>query len=375
MSSLQRYLLRQQSIAMVFVTLVLGFAIWLTQSLNFIKFIITRGLSLGVFFKLTLFLLPSFLLIILPLALFFAVTFTYNKLINDRELVVMRATGLSQIGLAGPAIVLAGFVTLIAYFLSLYLVPTLFARFKQMEFSIRNDYSAILLQEGRFNTVGKGVTIYIRDRTGAGELVDILIQDDRDTSKPVTMTAERGAMVNTPSGTRVVLVNGSRQEVDRKTGRLSLLNFERHSFDIDWLSKRSEKRWRDPTERFVWELLNPGDSPGERYYAKKLKAEGHNRLVTPLFSLVFVFVACAVLLSGEFDKRGQTRRLLIAAGAIIAIQAAAVGLTNFAAKIPAMVPLMYLNAVVPLAIAAYVLVRSPGRRRRQLGPETAVDAR
>lgn len=371
MKSMQTYLLRQQTGALVFVALVLSCAIWLTQSLRFIKLIIGRGLSLSLFAELTLLLLPSFLLIILPIALFFAVLFTYNKFLNDRELVVMRATGLSPMALSLPALLLAGVVTLISYVMSLYLLPVSFRQFKDMELAARSDFSAVLLQEGVFNTAADNVMIYIRERRNSGELLGILIQDNRNKASPVTMMAERGALVKTESGPRVMLFNGNRQEIDQKNGRLSLLYFERHSFEFGNLNKRKSTRWRDPNERFVWDLLNPGDSPSDRYYAKKLRAEGHNRLASPLLPLAFALIALATLVIGKFDRRGQTRQLLVAAILGVALQSAAVGLVNLSAKIPALTPLIYLNALAPVVIGLYMLMHAPRARQRLLALEPA----
>ena len=88
MSEITRYIFRQLAIGTVLVSIALAFIVWLTQSLQFLQFIVSKGLSVTAWLKLTLLLLPSFLLTILPAALFFVVLFTYNKLTSDRELVV-----------------------------------------------------------------------------------------------------------------------------------------------------------------------------------------------------------------------------------------------------------------------------------------------
>lgn len=371
MKTIGRYLFFQQAVAMIFVTLGLTCAIWLTQSLNLIKLIINRGLSLFSFIEFTVLLLPTFMLIILPIALFLSVLFTYNKLTNDREIVVMRAGGLSHMALAWPGIALAIIVTIISYGISLYLMPVSFRQFKVAEFAMRHEYSALLLQDGAFNSVTDKITIYVRERRADQALLGILVQDNRVPDKPVTMMAERGVMLKTEEGPRIVMFNGSRQELDRKTGKVKLLLFDRWSFSIDWLGNSNRGRWREPNERFVEELLWPGDSAGEKYYRKKFIAEGHNRLVAPLYSLVFVLVALAGLLTGEFNKRGQTRRVLLTVLLAVPVQAGAIGFVNLAAKVPAAIPLMYLNVLVPIAICLWVLSRSQRRSRANPAPAMA----
>ncbi len=73
MNRLTRYMLKQQLILMVFVTLGLLCVIWLSQSLRFVEMIVNRGLSVSVFLQLTSLLLPSFLAIILPISLYLVV--------------------------------------------------------------------------------------------------------------------------------------------------------------------------------------------------------------------------------------------------------------------------------------------------------------
>src|SRR3954463_2364778 len=108
MSGITRYIFRQLGWGTVMVGLVLTLIVWLTQSLQFLQFIINKGLALGDWLKLTTLLLPSFIVVILPSALFFVVVFVYNKLIADRELVVVQAAGMSRMGVAAPALMAAG---------------------------------------------------------------------------------------------------------------------------------------------------------------------------------------------------------------------------------------------------------------------------
>ncbi len=145
MNGFTKYVLRQLIVGMILVSVGLTCIIWLSQSLRFIEMIVNRGLSAGMFVYLTVLLLPNFLVLVLPIALFTVIVFTYSKLINDRELVVMRAAGLSQFSLALPALILAFVVTLFGYALNLYLVPQSYTKFRDLQWDIRYSYSHILL--------------------------------------------------------------------------------------------------------------------------------------------------------------------------------------------------------------------------------------
>jgi len=104
MNGMTRYILRQTLAIMVFVAVSFTAAVWLVQSLRLIDLIVNRGLSFGLFAYLAILILPRFIDVVLPIAVFIAILFTYNRLLSESELIVMRAAGVSQAGLARPAL-------------------------------------------------------------------------------------------------------------------------------------------------------------------------------------------------------------------------------------------------------------------------------
>jgi len=354
MCRLDRYILGQIFWWTIFVTVCLICVVWLSQSLQFVEMIVNRGLSVPMFVYFTALLLPTFLSMILPIALLFAVLFTYNKLTVDSELVVMRAAGVSHWSLARPAMILGTVGTLIGYSLSLYLVPTLFREFKDLQFRLRNAVSMVMLQEGVFNPVIKGVTVYLRTRTKSGELLGIIVHDGRNLDQPVTMMAERGAIVTGKPGPRIIMINGNRQET-RKDGALTLLHFERYEFEIAELVESPHPRWREPRERYMDELFISSDQSEKLWNYHLLRMEGHHRLVSPLLSLCFVMVGLAFLLSGEFNRRGQLKRVVGCISVIVAIEVGILSIKSGGQNFPELAGLIYLCPILPALIAGYIL--------------------
>ena len=371
MKGVTSYVLRELAGATLYVTLVLAGVVWLSQSLRFVDLIINRGLSFLTFLHLTLLLVPVFISLLLPIAVFCAVVYTYHRLTIDSELVVLRAIGLSQIDLAKPALILAAVVTVLCYAITLYLMPMGFREFKDRQFTIRGDYSHVLLQEGAFNTLGRGLTVYIRSRQPDGQIFGILVHDNREMSAPVTMMAERGALVRTQAGPRLVLFNGTRQVYDPDARKLGRLYFDEHSVDLTRFVEAQGPRWREPRERYLHELFGPPQSEDDRLHLTELRAEGHWRLVSPLFPLVFASIGLAGLLGGEFSRRGRVPRMFVTAIVAIAFQGLALALANVIVKLPPLTPLLYVNIALWLAAAGYLLFRQPRPRRRPAasGPE------
>jgi len=333
--------------------------------------IVNRGLSIPLFLNFTLLLLPTFFAFILPIAVFASVIFTYNRLIIDSELIVMRASGYSQFMIARPAIVLATLVTLVCFSITTYFLPASYREFKDLQFSLRNSLPSILLQDGVFNTVMKGVTVYVRKRNDAGELSGIVIHDARSPKSPVTMMAESGVITPSQKGPRVVMVNGNRQQIDPKDGHLSLLYFDRYSFDIGKRSRDPITRWREPRERFLKTLINPNSKdPQDMQWYNKLIIEGHHRLSMPLFPLAFTFVGLALILGGSFNRRGQLWRVISAVGIIIILETSHLGIKNLGEKSVNLAFMMYIIPILPIIISACFLSNLVSKNNRKSKGQT-----
>jgi len=356
MKRLDRYVLRQCFGVMIFVTAALSAAIWLAQSLRLIDLIVNRGLSIEVFLYLAALILPRFLDIVLPIGVFIAVLFTFNRLTGESELVVMRSAGLSHLALAKPVLLLAGIAFLVLMSLSVYFLPASNRAFKDLQFEIRNRFVSSLIQEGTFTTISDKLTIYIRSRDDRGEVTGLLISDSRDPEKPVTILAERGVFVDSPTGARIVMVNGNRQQFNPDSRKLSLLTFESYTLDLDAWRDAPVVRFREAQERFLGELFAPPADADASLRAVFL-AEAHQRILVPLSAFSFSLIPLACLLPGELNRRGQLKRVLLAIGLAFAFQMLDLGVNNLALRSPAAIPLMYAVDLLPLVLGFGILVR------------------
>ena len=361
MGQLHRYIFRQLVWWTIIVSVSLTCIVWLTQSLRFVEMIVNTGLSVTTFVTFTLLLLPSFLSLIGPIAVFAAVMFTYTKMLNDSEIVILRATGMSPLKIGRPALLLATLMMLLGYLNSIYLMPASFREFKDLQREFRSELSSLFLQEGVFNPVVDGITVFIRERSESGQLYGIIIHDERIPEKPVTMMAEQGAIVSSDKGPRVLMVNGNRQEVREDDGRLSLLYFDRYTFDLSALNKTEIDLWREPRERFLHELFFSPEEAGKIYNYRELRMEGIFRLSSPLLYLAFTVIGLALLLGGDFNRRGQFLRILTAVCCVTAIQVVVLSMKNLGEKTPALEPVMYLVPII--ATIGFVIIMISGKPR------------
>lgn len=351
---LDRYVLRQLVIALLALTGGAVALIWLTQSLHFVSMIVQHGLSLRVFLQLTSLMLPSFVAVILPITTFLVILFTYQRMSGDREMTVMRAAGRSPLELARPGLICAGACVGLCYVLTLWLAPVSYHAFHRYEFQIRNQMAAFLLQDGVFTKVSGDMTVYVRSRDSNGLLHGVLVEDDRDPDAHTTVLAERGTIVTVNDKPRVVLYNGSREEIDRHTGRLNVLTFGRNTIDLT-SSRQNNHEERDASEMPLHDLFHPDPNEVSERDRGKFAVEGWHRLTAPLTVLSFAMIGLVAVLRGTFSRHGNITRPLIAILTVVGLLALSLMLQNFAGRNLALVPLLWVAALLPSIICAALL--------------------
>ena len=157
------------------------------------------------------------------------------------------------------------------------------------------------------------------------------------------------------------MFEGSRQVLDRTSPKKdSTLFFDQYNLDLSGVVKKPKRRYREPRERMVGELLSlkKEDMGNPKDYGKFV-IEAHQRLTSPLSGLGFILVGLLCLLSGDFSRRGQALRITAAVIIIIALQAIFMALTNLAAKNLELVPLLYVNALLPILVGMGLLIHPP----------------
>ena len=367
MSVFDKYMIRNIAVSTLFVALTLSVIIFLTQSLKFLELVIESGASSGVFWQLTFLALPRFFEFILPVAVMVAVVFVYSRMISDSEVVVLRASGYSALELARPALLFALFVTVLLMAITMWVGPKSVSKLQDMRQTIKSQFSMLFFKEGVFNQIGKGLTVYIREKDGQGVLRGIVIHDSRAKNPvPSTVIARQGMLVGKDGGFEVLVQEGSRQEYDSKKQILNRLNFDRYTIDLP-NSEEVTQRWVEPDERTIWELMSPDLSDqNDVRYLDSLRLEIHKRFISPFLALTYALLGCATLLLGPYDRRGQARRIVLAIVATTVLQGLYLSAFNIAEESVFGLILMYGIVFVPLALSYFVMCSRGEVFRRKL---------
>ena len=75
---------------------------------------------------------------------------------------------------------------------------------------IRHDLSGTLVRDGMFSMPAKGLTVYAH-RKDNNSIDGILVHDNRNSSSPITYSAEKGYLINENNNPKLILLNGNIQ--------------------------------------------------------------------------------------------------------------------------------------------------------------------
>lgn len=349
-SLIDRYLFRYLTITTIVATLIISVVIWLIQALKFFEIAVNGGAPMGLFITLVLLNMPGIVTVVLPIILALVIAFVYNKLTVESELVVLRAAGLSQWRLARPAVMLGGIVAISVFLLNSFVAPLANERLKTLLDISRAQYSGVPINSGGFNALSDDLTIYVRQRDPNGDLRGILIYRNQDDGRPVALAAKRGVLAEGKNGPEIVLYDVKRQEVDIRTGDAPFNEARTASIDLGQIRDTFAKRWKEPPERTLIELFSKSDDERDIGQDAAFLAEANMRIASPFFALSLTAVALLALLGGHFDRRGQSRRIMLGAVGVILIQMAAIGLGSLSRRHGFVIPLLYLAGIVPIVI-------------------------
>ncbi len=186
------------------------------------------------------------------------------------------------------------------------------------------------------------------------------------------MMAERGAIVSSDKGPRIILENGNRQEVNETDRRLSLLYFDRYTFDMSGLQENQTDLWREPRERYLNELIYPSSQSEDIYNYRKLRMEGFFRLASPPLYIAFVLIAVSILLGGTFNRRGQMLRIFAAVAVVVALQVFVLTMKSLGEKTAQTELLIFVGPGLLIA-GCFYLLHHPNRRLRARGTQPVAD--
>ncbi len=353
MGILGRYVLRQTAGAVVLVLFSLTAVVWLATALKQLKLVVSQGQSFLLYLKMTVLVLPNLVALIAPIALLIATIHTLNRLHSDSELIVINASGGTVWRIAMPLIVLALLVSSAILVTNLYLQPYSMRTLHRYIVQVRTDLISQVVQPGEFTSPEENLTIHIRDRDDNGDLLGLILHDDRDAVYSTTYLAERARLQQQDGQSVLVMLDGHIQRRNKGDGEVNIIAFKSNAFDLSQFGPKNSKFEYKPRERYLDELLNP--EPDDAYFkrfAGKFRSELHERFVSPLYPVVFVIIAVVCMGNARTTRHGWFWPIATSIALCAGVRVAALAATNLTTITSSGVPLMYAIPGLTIIIAA-----------------------
>jgi lipopolysaccharide export system permease protein len=316
---IQRYLIKETALPMLLGMVVFTFVLLLGRLLKLVELVINKGIPLLDIVQLFLSLLPTLLVLTIPLAFLLGVMLGFGRLSADREILALKASGVSLYQMIRPILLLSLPACLLTATMTLYLRPTSETFFRQKLFDLASSRASVGLQPQVFNDDFDNLVLYanhIDDRSGV--MKQIFISDERDSAAPAIIVAQKGRLAADSNSMKLLLrlEDGTIHRQPRGSGEdestYQVLQFSSYdvNLDLEKPTSANKKRRRKNKELSLPELNQAiASSAGEA--RQDLLAELHTRMALPIAPLVFALLGVPLGIQPHRSGRGGSFALAL----------------------------------------------------------------
>ncbi|OFZ31198.1 MAG: LPS export ABC transporter permease LptF [Bdellovibrionales bacterium RIFCSPHIGHO2_01_FULL_40_29] len=298
---------------LVFISILLMF-----QALRLTEFLLVHGIRWTTMATIMGYMSISFLPMLFPMSLIFAILMTYNRLSQDSEIIAFKSTGVDNVTLLMPAFLFAIVVTILSAQTSFYLAPWGNRQFEILITQLGNTKAAASIKEGTFSESFFDLVVYANKvDSKSGLLNDLFIYDEKQIDAPLTIIAPEGQIIpdETNPGHSVLLrlFNG---QIHRKSDSHTIINFDSYDILLNDPIKLEERK-KSASSLSIQELKESQMNPEiEAELKKDYQIEYHKRSALAAACLVFSIVGVAFGI-GNNKRSGKSSGFILSVGFII----------------------------------------------------------
>ncbi len=122
-----------------------------------------QDVDYGVVVQVICLLLPFVMTMTLPMGLMIACLTVFSRWSSDRELLIMRTSGINPFRIIKPLLVVAVVSTLLVMYCTTFLVPWTYSAFRKTMFTVAAQMTT-QLKTNTFNPFGNNLMVYVRER-------------------------------------------------------------------------------------------------------------------------------------------------------------------------------------------------------------------
>ena len=185
--------------------LIFTFVLLMERVLDLIELIINKGVSVTVVLKMILYIMPSFLVLTIPMAVLVATLTAFGRLSTDSEVTALKASGVSLYALFAPVLIFALMANALTFFLYAKALPWGNLNFRIALYELARTKAAIGMKKHVFDTTFPSLVIYVDDIDAENVFHGVMISDSRDARSQQTIFAKTGRLISDERTLRVIL--------------------------------------------------------------------------------------------------------------------------------------------------------------------------
>jgi len=232
---IDRYILKELSIPFLISLLVLLFILLINYLLRTMDLLINQRADLLSIGELLLFILPSFLVVSLPMAVLIAAIVAFARLTSDSETIVLQASGIGFLRWLLPVGIFSIAVYLGTLFLSFVAQPWGGQSLRGLTLSMLRKQVSLGLEPGVFNDLFQNMVLYADEIGASSKLLGFFLFDFRHPDEPHLIVAEEGSIMDDPNSDLISfrLNHGSLHEKVKDQDSYERSLFSTYEFTVD----------------------------------------------------------------------------------------------------------------------------------------------
>lgn len=285
--------------------LVFVFILLMAQALRLTELVVGLGISIGTVGEIMGYLAISFLPVILPMSLLFAVLLTYGRLSQDSEIVALKAIGYSQAALTLPAFLLSALVCFASAQTFFQLAPWGNRQFEVLITKLSSTKAGATLKEGTFSEGFFDLVVYANKvDSKTGQIEKVFIYDELSGDLPLTIVSKRGQIIQDAKNPgHSVLLQLHDGNIHRKGETNTKINFGTLEFRLSD-PVHEEIRAKTPPSLTLDEIMEKLASPDLKDDERRnMRIEYHKRIAISLACMIFGLLG--VGLGTQTNRRSQ----------------------------------------------------------------------
>ena len=183
----------------------LCFVMLTRELLRLVELLVSKGVGIVAVLQVFAHLMPSFLVLTLPIAGIIASITAFGRLSFDKELVAMQTAGLSLMRLARPVLLFALLVFGLTLWLAQWGQPWSSINLKKVALNLLRDQLVLALDRGTFNEPIPKMMIYVPDGNPEQATTGIFVSDERNADDPRIIVAQQYEVLMDASTNQVAL--------------------------------------------------------------------------------------------------------------------------------------------------------------------------